>query len=184
MTAPPPLIWPSPLHCVPLQSLTHHRNTKPSHHVSGFPSPVSFPPQLQRTIAINGLHSTPTDDLPRPLTSRRPRPIKGTLGHRLHTTFPFLASGFSICARIALPSSSIVALLFPTIAGSPPAVHYPAPPSVRTTPLPLPLGSLAASSLGRDCSCTKAPVSPWHRAAVSPCGPIECRGPWDHTPDP
>jgi hypothetical protein len=98
----------------------------------GFPSPVPFPLQLRRTIAINGLHSTPTGDLPRPLTSRHPRPIKGTLEHRPHTTFPFLASVRSIHAWTALPSSSVIAHLFPTVAGWPPAVHRPMPPSVRT----------------------------------------------------
>jgi hypothetical protein len=140
---------------------------------------VSFPLQLQRTVAINGLHSTPTGDLPRLLTSRRPRPIKGTLEHHLHTTFPFLTSSRSIRYRMALPSSSVVADLSPTVVGSPPAVHRPASHSVRTNPLPLPLGPLTASSLGRDRSCAEALVSPWHRAVVSPCGPIECCGPQD-----
>jgi hypothetical protein len=79
-----------------------------------------------------------TGDLPRLLTSHRPRPIKGTLEHCLHTTFPFLASARSTRARIALPSSSVIAHLFPIVAGSPPAVHHPAPPLVRTTLLPSP----------------------------------------------
>jgi hypothetical protein len=132
MTAPPLPIWPSPLHRALLRSLTHHGKTKLSHRLSGFPSPVSFPLQLQRTVAINGLHSTPTGDLPHPLTSHRPRPIKGTLEHRLHTTFPFLASTHSIYTCIALPSSSVITHLFPTITGSPLAVHRPVLPSVRT----------------------------------------------------
>jgi hypothetical protein len=132
MTGPPSPIWPSPLHCAPFRSLTHHGKTKPSHCLSGFPSPVSFPLQLQRTVAINGLHSTLTGDLPCLLTSFCPRPIKGTLEHRLHTTFPFFTSARSVHARIALPSSSVVAHLFPTITGSPPTVHRFMPPSVRT----------------------------------------------------
>jgi hypothetical protein len=99
---------------------------------------MSFPLQLRRTVAINGLNSTPTGDHPCPLTSHHPRPIKGTLEHCLHTTFPFLASARSTRTRIALPSSSVIAHLFPTITGSPSAVHRPAPPLVRTTLLPSP----------------------------------------------
>jgi hypothetical protein len=138
MTAPSPPIWPSLPRCVPLQSLMHHGKTKLSRRFSGFPSPVPFPLQLRRTVAINGLHLMLTGDLPRPLTSRRPRPIKGTLEHRLHTTFPFLTSARSTGARIALPLSSVITHLFPTVADSPPAVHHPAPPLVRTTLLPSP----------------------------------------------
>jgi hypothetical protein len=143
MTAPPPPVWPSLLHCVPLRSLTHHGKMKPSCHLSSFPSHVSFPLQLQRTVTINGLHSMPTCDLRHPLTSHRPRPIKGILVHRLHTTFPFLASAHSICACIALPTGSVLTHLFPTVASSPPIVHRPALPLVRT---PTKLLSLSPNS--------------------------------------
>jgi hypothetical protein len=132
MTAPLPPVRPSPLHCAPLRSLTHHGKMKLIHRISGFPSLMPFPLQLQWNVAINGLHSTSTSDLPRPLTSRRPRPIKGTLEHHLHTTFPFLASAHSIRAHIALPSSSVIAHLLPTVGGSPLAVHRPTSHSVRT----------------------------------------------------
>jgi hypothetical protein len=111
---------------------------KPSRCFSVFPSPMSFPLQLRRTVTINGLHSTPTGDLHRPLTSCHPCPIKGTLEHCLHTTFPFLASAHSTHAHISLPSSSVITHMFPTIVSSPPAVHRPAPPLVRTTLLPSP----------------------------------------------
>jgi hypothetical protein len=163
MTAPPSPVWPSPLHCAPLRLLMHHGKTKSGCRLSSFPSPVSFPLQLRRTVAINGLHSTPTGDLPRPLTSHHRRPIKGTLEHCLHTTFPFLASARSICTRITLPSSSVFTHLFPTVAGSPPAVHRPTPPSVTTprssSPFPPTLGELpptgvaARPNSGEPFSC-------------------------------
>jgi hypothetical protein len=145
----------------------HHGKTKPSRRLSGFSSPVPFPLQLQRTVAINGLHSTPTGDLPCPLTSRRPRPIKGTVEHRLHTTFTFLTLAHSIRAHIDLPSSSVIAHFFPTVAGSPPTVHHPVLPSVRTPPppgVPLPFPQLAVSSLTHRSSLERELWRAHHRS--------------------
>jgi hypothetical protein len=80
------LLWPATpaarLHARAVESMRHRLLV-----VSPHKSSASSPP-LQRTVTINGLHSTPTSDIPHSLTSHRPHPIKGTpsIATRHHTS--------------------------------------------------------------------------------------------------
>jgi hypothetical protein len=105
-------------------------------------STASSPP-LRRTVAINGLHSTPTGDHPRPLTSRRPHPIKGapsTAAPRHTSCHPKLRLPVPLTASHRAPTRHR------SVHRRRPAPHRPPSPTVGTPGAPFPFPPTAGES--------------------------------------